>query len=242
MFWKDKKTEKKLSEINNLLLNSFGNVKTDVSLLFQWIEYLRNEIQRKDTAIADLKAEIAMQIQSIPVSKEQVKELIDAHYSYDLIIERIKELHKKINELSFKHETSLDSERIREIESRLNNLSLKQKPVLTEIKNMDLRISSVEKNVEQKGLKTSFKDRIIKKITKNQKDYVKSVITSLIKKYERISALQLREMVVEEQGICSKSSFYRLLAELEENEELIAVNKGREKYYLSKAINLPSNR
>lgn len=234
MFGQNKKTEKKLAEMHNLLINSFGNVKDDTSRLSQWIDYLQKENLRKDAVITELQN----QFQNIPVSKEQVKEIIDKYYSYDHVIERIKELHKKINELSFKHETSLDSEKIREIESRLNNVALKQKPVLTEINNLDLRLNAIE----QKSPKTSFKDKIVRKITKNQKDYVKSLILSLIKKYERISALQLREMVVEEQGLCSKSSFYRLLSELEENEELVAVNEGKEKYYLSKAINLPSKR
>jgi len=234
MFGKNKKTEKKLAEMHNLLINSFGNVKDDTSRIFQWIDYLQKENLRKDEVIAELQN----QFQNIPVTKEQVKEIIDKHYSYDHIIERIKELHKKINELSFKHETSPDSEKINEIESRLNSIALRQKPVLTEINNLDLRISSIE----QKSPKTSFKDRIIRKITKNQKDYVKSLMLSLIKKYERISALQLREIVVEEQGLCSKSSFYRLIAELEENEELVAVQEGKEKYYLSKAVNLNSNR
>ena len=66
--------------------------------------------------------------------------------------------------------------------------------------------SRLEK-LEQK--KAIIKEKIIKRITKNSKEYVKSIIISYIKKYGKISALQLKEMVVEEQGLCSKSSLRR---------------------------------
>ena len=70
---------------------------------------------------------------------------------------------------------------------------------------------------------------------KNSKDYVKTVIISLIKKYNRISAPQLKEILVEEQALCSKSSFYRLLVELEQEEEIGALQTGKEKAYFAKA-------
>ena len=82
--------------------------------------------------------------------------------------------------------------------------------------------------------KTAIKEKIIKKITKNSKNYIKSVIYSLIKKYGRISAPQLKEIVVEEQGLCSKSSFYRLLSELESDNEVGIIRQGKEKLYLYK--------
>ena len=43
-------------------------------------------------------------------------------------------------------------------------------------------------------------------------------------------------MIVAEQGLCSKSSFYRILEEIENLEEVDVINKGREKYYLYKAV------
>ncbi len=211
MFWKNKNTEKRLNEIHNLLINSFGNVKGDTNSIFQWLEYLYNEKQNQDSTIRDLQ----LQLKNMPTTKEQIKEIIDKHYSYESVLERIKEMHAKID-----------------------NIALRQKPLLTEIENLSLRMNTIE----QKSPKTAIREKIIRKITKNSKDYVKNLITSLIKKYERISALQLREIVVEEQGLCSKSSFYRLVAELEENEAIVAVQERKEKYYLSEAANFNSNR
>jgi hypothetical protein len=83
--------------------------------------------------------------------------------------------------------------------------------------------------------KEGIRERLVRKIAKNSKDYVKSVIYSLIKKYNQISAPQLKEIVVEEQGLCSKSSFYRLLGEMEEENEVESLQKGKEKIYLFKS-------
>ena len=74
----------------------------------------------------------------------------------------------------------------------------------------------------------------MKRLTRNSKDYVKGVILSYIMKYGRISSLQLKEIVVDEQNFCSKSSFYRLLEEIEEKEEIGVVKEGKEKHYFSK--------
>ena len=59
------------------------------------------------------------------------------------------------------------------------------------------------------------------------------MVLSYIKKYWEITALQLKEMVVEEQGLCSKSSFYRLLQEIEERGDIGVVKEGKEKHYMA---------
>jgi len=81
-----------------------------------------------------------------------------------------------------------------------------------------------------------MKEKIVKRLTRNSKEYVKSVIISYIRKYERISALQLKDIIVEEQNLCSKSSFYRLLEEVEGIDELGVIKQGKEKHYVSKAV------
>ena len=65
---------------------------------------------------------------------------------------------------------------------------------------------------------------------------MKSVVLSYIKKYERISALQLKEIVVDEQNFCSKSSFYRLLEEIEALDEIGVIKQGKEKHYIAKSM------
>lgn len=111
-----------------------------------------------------------------------------------------------------------------------------QKALIDKIRELDEKIASLDsrKEVAHAGYKQSFKEKIVKKLTKNSKDYVKSIIVSLIQKYEKVSALQLREIVVDEQKLCSKSSFYRILEEVEKGREVGFMKDGKEKLYLSK--------
>ncbi|MEM3126822.1 MAG: hypothetical protein QW331_02015 [Candidatus Woesearchaeota archaeon] len=89
-------------------------------------------------------------------------------------------------------------------------------------------------DLEQKRTPTSYKEKMVAKITRNSKEYLKSMLISLIKKYGRISALQLKEMMVDEQNLLSKSSFYRLLEEIEQLEDIAVMKQGKEKIYVSK--------
>jgi len=96
---------------------------------------------------------------------------------------------------------------------------------------LDEMQSSMGSMQEKVNTKQNLKEKIFKKVTRHSKEYVKSMLVSLIKKYDKISGLNLREIVVEEQGIVSKSSFYRLLTEIEEDEGVHVVQEGKEKHY-----------
>ena len=73
----------------------------------------------------------------------------------------------------------------------------------------------------------------MRSLARNSKDYVKNAILGLIQKYQKITGLQLREILVEEQGLVSRSSFYRLLGELEnETQGLSVIEHGKEKIYI----------
>ena len=82
----------------------------------------------------------------------------------------------------------------------------------------------------------AIKEKIMKKLTRNSKEYIKGIMISYIKKYEKVTALQLREMIVDEQGFCSRSSFYRLLGEIEDFEDVSFMKQGKQKHYLSKGL------
>ncbi len=88
-------------------------------------------------------------------------------------------------------------------------------------------------------VQSTFKERLVQKITKNSKAYVKSVVLSMIKKYGKIAALQLKEMIVDEQGLCSRSSFYRILSEVEKEPEIGVLQEGKEKTYVFRLAKIP---
>ncbi len=79
----------------------------------------------------------------------------------------------------------------------------------------------------------NLRDKIVRNVTRNSKEYVKGLILQAIQKYSKISGLQLREIFVEEQNLVSRSSFYRLLNELEQEAGVSVVQDGKEKVYIA---------
>jgi hypothetical protein len=127
--------------------------------------------------------------------------------------------------------------------SKIDTLSSINKEKVSEIflklEHITTRIDKLEEHKAQP--KQYFKEKIAQKIRKSSKEYVKNLTLNLIRKYERISGLKLREIIVEEQGLSSKSSFYRILEEIEKTEEDLAImREGKEKIFISKLAKKPN--
>ncbi|MCK4859450.1 MAG: hypothetical protein KAS87_02710 [Candidatus Omnitrophica bacterium] len=212
MFWikKQSDTERKLSQMHHLLARSFSNVKNDTQKIFQWLNYIHQKNMDQENQIKQLKIELSY----MPKSPEDIRKIIDSYYSFDNITERIKLINEKVDSLAAKKPSEPAQTQthpgIHEIEFRLTQLE------------------------EQK--KATIREKVVKRVTRNSKEYVKQLMLSYIRKYTQIGALQLKDMVVYDQGLCSKSSFYRLLDEIEAIEEIGTVKKGRQKYYLCKQM------
>lgn len=151
-------------------------------------------------------SEINQKVSNLP-NKDYGKEVSEA-------LENISSLHQKLNQtINYCHHLNQRTEHIetKPIERTIIRETIKEKP-------------------------KTFKERLIRKITRNSKNYVKTVVLNLISKYEGISSTKLREIVVEEQGLCSKSSFYRTLTELENSDEVEIKHQGSERIYLPKLL------
>ena len=114
-------TEKKLSQMNQLIMKSFSNVKNDTQKLFQWINYIHQKNQSQDNQIKQLKLEISY----IPKNPDDIRKIIDTYYSFDNILERIKMMDEKINNIAeTKSEPSAPSIHpgLNEIEQRISHL------------------------------------------------------------------------------------------------------------------------
>lgn len=197
----------KLEEINQRLISSFTNVKQDTNKIFSWLNFLYSQNKEYEQQIKDLQ----LQVKYLP-KKEEIKALVDFYYS--------------------QQEHTQGSEELKEITSSMIKLASNQQNVFDRLEELSRKVAQLEL---QKP-KTNFKERIIKKLSKSSKDYVKTIVLSFIKKYGKISGLQLREIAVEEQGLCSKSSFYRILEEIEKDEEIAVIHKGKNKYIVYKAL------
>ena len=216
MFWKrTEETEKKFKQFNDVLKKSFSNVKKDTSNIFQWLNYL----YRKGVDQERMIRELQLELKYMPRTREDIRRIIDDYYSFEGIMQRIRELDNKINQLF-------------ELQVQTGRGVIQEAPGETPIE-----LSQIEKRLERlETRRMSMRERIIKRLTRNSKEYVKSVILSYIKKYEKISAVQLKEIVVEEQNFCSKSSFYRILEEIEELDEIGVIKHGKEKLYIFKLV------
>ena len=227
MFWKkENPAEKKLNQMNDLLKKSFSNVRRDTGNIFQWINYFYRKNMEQEQVIQQLRLDISY----MPKTREDIRRIIDDYYSFESIMSKLKELDSKVIELA-----KIQSEITRD--ARLN---AQQPTLIKEIPpQANFGYLEIEKRLEKlEQKKISIKEKIMKRLTRNSKEYVKSVILSYIKKYERISALQLKEIVVDEQNFCSKSSFYRLLEEIEQLDDIGVLKEGKEKHYMSKNRNL----
>ena len=201
-------TERKFSQMHSLLLRSFANVKNDTQKLFQWANYLHQKNLEQGHEIKQLKLELSY----IPKRPEDIRKIVDSYYSFDNIMERIKILNEKIDNIPRGRSGHIPQARpeIGEIEQRLEQL--------------------------EEAKKATIREKVVKRVTRNSKEYVKQLILSYIRKYTQIGALQLKDMIVYEQGLCSKSSFYRLLDEIEAMEGIGTAKKGNQKYYLYKQL------
>ena len=224
MLWLKRREE--ISALNQVLISSFDEVKRDVSTLYQWVSFLHGENQKQLQQIESLNA----QLKALPhmLSSDDIKKIVDSHYKFESVNHQIRQMEKKLNSVQSEKRSEISQENTVLLE-RLNLISDRLKGIGSEARQ---EMQAAVKLRDAPSLSSHLKEKIIKKVTKNSKEYIKQIIMDLIRKYRKISGLQLREIVVEEQGLCSKSSFYRLLAEVEQElEDLSVVEVGKEKVY-----------
>jgi len=233
MLFKRRKTVENTMQLSNMLELSFKNVSKDIYNIFSWLNYLNDRL-----------VSVQKQLDYMPKSKEEVKNIVDQYYSYENISKKIQELNERVDLLISRQKSVPDE--IDDIRTRIRNMatlddvqSLKAKlasPTETPAQTSKLdEINQRLKHIEERRQAT-VREKFVQRITRNSKEYIKNVIISLIRKYEKIPALKLKEMIVDEQGLCSKSSFYRILTEVEDGDEITIARNGKEKQYILKMI------
>ncbi|MEM4282066.1 MAG: hypothetical protein QXU88_02810 [Candidatus Woesearchaeota archaeon] len=232
------RTEQKIEELskqNQQLLQALLKVREDafkdssnLQAWIRWLYYDNKRLQRANEEFSKRLSFVMAKLEQanlqknrglLQLSKEQIKAIIDSYYSFDAILAKIKNLEEKIEQLA------LLKAKVDLLESSaFKNTQPNTQPTMSD---------ELFKN--QKKSISMLKEQLLKKLVRNSKDYCKSAILSLVKKYGKLTALQLRDIVVEEQGLCSRSSFYRLLEELEKEGTLGTLSQGRQKVFFAKA-------
>ncbi len=199
---------------------SFGRVRQDTTALFQWVDYLYRLNIAQHSTLNSLKSETA-------VLHQLVDELRTHASSHKALLA---DLHSKVGA-----PVALDQvhSRLRSVEEKLANLhTWKPQPALSAQFSLNTPVNNSPSQLNSQ-VSTPLKERILRRISRNSKDYIKSVLRSMIFKYGKISALQLRDIVVDEQALCSRSSFYRILDEVEGEEGILCEQSGKEKEYVA---------
>jgi len=211
MWWWKKKQEVHALELHEVV----GKVRQDTTALYQWVEYLYRLNLAQNTAMNTLHEKnehLAKVIEDIKAHASEHKKLIG-------------ELHEKL------HSAKVSPEEIKALIDGHQGVD----QLRTRVHAIEQKVSAQHTSVEPAhAAQLPLKEKILRRISRNSKDYIKGVIRGLIFKYGKISALQLRDIVVEEQGLCSKSSFYRLLDEVETDEGIVMEQEGKEKEYFAK--------
>jgi hypothetical protein len=205
------------SRLHNFLSAAFQKVKHDTTTLFSWIHYFNSKHQQHDQRLEDIER----QLYYMPKTREEIKHIVDSHYSLEPIKNRIAELRERIENI----------EKVRHIEPPKERI-IETHPGLQK---SERYLRGPVEIIRERAPKAQIREKLVRKIVKNSKEYLKSVILAIIRRYGQISASRLKEMIVEEQGLCSKSSFYRLLSELEKEQDFGVITKGKEKVFLIKS-------
>jgi DNA repair exonuclease SbcCD ATPase subunit len=206
---------KRLAEMDKSVSESFTKVKQDTDALYQWVSYLHQQNQQlidQNQALKRLAEEqkfalneLKVTVQHLPKTPYEIKSLVDQFYNFEPIMQRIKHIEQKVDLLELKRERAPLA--VRPLEYQSPSVSPPQSS-------------------------TALKEKLMRKLARNSKDYIKNLVLGLMHKYGKMGALQLREIVVEEQGLCSKSSFYRILEEMEKEQSLHIISDGKHTVYV----------
>jgi hypothetical protein len=203
------------------IAQSFAKVRQDTDALYQWVSFLYAQNQQLVEQTSVLKRlteeqklslhELKVTVNHIPKTADEIRRLVDMHYSLDPVLSRMKHIEQKLELIEMRKEREHHSQ----------SVSSAPKPQVHEVP------EPVVKKPQE-----AIREKLIRKFARNGKEYVKNLINSMVHKYGKVGALQLREIIVEEQGLCSKSSFYRILEEMEAENLLHVVSKGKHTVYV----------
>lgn len=218
MFGFVKKEE--LRQVEDNLRSAFSSVKQDVQHAMDWVQYLYGQQQ----AVVQQIASQSQQLSSMPKSRDELKVMVS--YAVEQVSDRVRlvesrvdGLHRVAARVDVIEQQQVDAfSKLRELQSQLD--SHRRQNV----------IPSTVPDSPKQG--TMLQEKVIRLAVRNSKDVIKESIVKLVRTHGQISGVALRESIVHEQGLCSKSSFYRILEELEQSPDLTVIDEGKEKRYV----------
>ncbi|MBT4651384.1 hypothetical protein HOC13_02565 [Candidatus Woesearchaeota archaeon] len=228
------------------LQEAFGKVKEDVTILSEWIKYFQQQNQNLQHQLHQQNQHLRNQNYTI----QQQQQYQQSHHQQQQHHQQIiQDLHTKVSS-----HRSLSSEdlsravdqnpridalrqRMRQMEEKIDLLLTKHGYTDEKILNIHEKIAKLEEL--QRPSRQSLKEKIVKTFSRSGKTYLKNLVFSYIQQHKKISALQLKDIVVDQQGLTSKSSFYRILEEIEQSEQITTIRDGKQKFFILKTVTTP---
>ncbi len=234
-FRKKGEVEEKIDKLDLTLENSFQRVRSDMESVNNWISYLYSQDIERQKLIEIIHS----QMQHLSTARMH-QPVHSAHMpavpAVDHFSARVRHIEEKLDTLGVSIRTIEPIiDRVAMLNSQVRLVEESQKTSFDKLRELTNKIES-RAFAQPRTHSTNLREKIVKKVARHSKEYIKNLILSTISRYEQISALQLREMIVEEQGLCSKSTFYRLLEEIEAEESINMMARGKEKVYLPKIM------
>ncbi len=147
--------------------------------------------------------------------------------------EQMAQLHQRISRIQSKLGDQDTTVHLDRLEAQISRLKADMEPLKSQVfESHNRQIEAIKQKMEQPvspAAKPVLHTRILNTLKRNSRAYAHSTILSYVKKHGKISVQQLREILVEEQAILSKSAFYRHIEEVEEMEGVAMVKEGKNK-------------
>lgn len=208
------------------LLPFVKRLKEEAAVITQWLHYFHRKHDEHDIRLRLLEQHTHRKTKNEEYHALKVAQL-DARHT--MLAKEAAKMERRMAIILEAQEPIL--KKLEALEQSLVKTGEQHSPLYDSVNDLHQRLSLLEK--EEKKTPVTSKSRIAEKIAKKSKEYVQHTILALIEKYGKIGGLQLREIVVDEQRLCSKSTFYRLLAELEERTTIGSLKQAKEKVYIS---------
>ncbi len=223
------KKEPDFDQLHSNLALSFNHLRQDTAQIFSWLNFLHQELQQQRAHLQHLHQKVQDFQTTLPHSQQEFNHL---HFKItslrseiiSIIDDKHSQFHSKLS--SFNQQIDFFQQRIKNLENARQEL-LKLNHRLNQVVEQHQPLVEKVDQLHQKVEKKPFWKR-----KSHSSHQVKGAILSLISKYGRVSGTRLRELIVNEQKLCSRSTFYRLLNEIEEMDALSVVSEGKEKFFI----------
>jgi hypothetical protein len=219
------------SQLRTTMQNSFNHVRKDTDTLFAWVKYLKQSHEslqnqsnnhhkyithlgqrhrvhtnRHDRLMADMR-----KLRSKVVHRNELKPAIDEHVG-DVYVQKVRAIDVRVKRL----ELYL----LRRLEALQQQAAAKRapQPILTPTLPPKVRL-------------TPLQQKLVSNVGRVSKDYLKKTVRDLLEKYDRLTGTAMREMIVDEQKLCSRSAFYRILDALRAENSVHVISSGKEKIF-----------